>query len=263
MSLWQTAHLKKGPEPLMVFKRSIRKVTYRLAPRSLLDTYHYLKTVHEARRLSALRNTASSQTWQDALWSSHFFRPLQKRAEILRLVEILRELGPVAICEIGAAGGGTTFLLAHASPADAVIITVDLAFPEKRKAALRQFALPGQKLVCLQADSHLPESLTAVKESLAGRSLDVLYLDGDHSYEGVKADFELFSPLVRPGGLIVFHDIVPDFKSRYGIETSSYVGGVPQFWKELKASYQRVEELVEDSTQDGFGIGILHWEARD
>jgi predicted O-methyltransferase YrrM len=247
----------------MVFKQSLRKVTYKVAPRSILDGYHYLKTVHQARRLSALRNTTSSQTWLDALWSSHFFRPLQKRTEILRLLEILREFKPLAICEIGAAGGGTTFLLAQASPPDAVIVTVDLVFPEKRKAALRQFALPGQKLICLQADSHRPETMSAVKECLAGRSLDVLYLDGDHSYEGIKADFELFSTLVRPGGMIVFHDIVPDFKTRYGIETSSYVGGVPQFWKELKASHQRVEELVEDSNQDGFGIGILHWEGQD
>jgi predicted O-methyltransferase YrrM len=163
------------------------------------------------------------------------------------------------ICEIGAAGGGTTFLLAHASPTDAVIITVDLVFTETRKAALRQFALPGQKIVCLQKDSHQPEAVRAVRECLAGRDLDVLYLDGDHSYDGIKADFELFSPLVRPGGIIVFHDIVPDFKSRYGIETASRVGGVPQFWAEIRATHATVEEIVEHSAQDGFGIGILEW----
>lgn len=244
----------------MVFKQSLRKVTYKVAPRSIVDGYRYLKTVQQARRLSALRNNADNpQTWLDALWRSHFFRPLQKRTEILRLVEILRELKPAAICEIGAAGGGTTFLLAHASPADAVIITVDLVFTETRKAALRQFALPGQRILCLQKDSHQPEAVRAVRECLAGRDLDVLYLDGDHSYDGIKADFELFSPLVRPGGIIVFHDIVPDFKSRYGIETASRVGGVPQFWAEIRATHATVEEIVEDSAQDGFGIGILEW----
>jgi predicted O-methyltransferase YrrM len=207
-----------------------------------------------------LRNQAeNSQIWLDALWSSHFFRPLQKQKEILRLLEILGELRPSAICEIGAAGGGTTFLLSHASPNDAVIVTVDLLFSEARKAALRQFALPGQKIVCLQADSHEPGTINLVRDHLPDHRLDVLYLDGDHSYEGISADFESFSPLVRPGGIIVFHDIVPDFKTRYGIETTSYVGGVPQFWKEIKASHSRVEELVEDSGQDGYGIGILYW----
>lgn len=245
----------------MAFSQSLRNATFKVAPRSFLDVYHYLKTVHQARRLSALRNSAGNpEVWLDALWSSHFFRPLQKRTEILRLVEILKELRPSVICEIGAAGGGTTFLLAHGAPSDAVIITVDLIFPQKRKAALRQFALPGQKIFCLEKDSHQPETVSAIKECLPDANLDVLYLDGDHSYEGIKADFELFSPLVRPGGIIVFHDIVPDFKTRFGIETTSYVGGVPQFWKELKASHEKIEELIEDSAQDGYGIGILHWE---
>ncbi len=244
----------------MAFKQSLRQVTYKIAPRSILDGYHYLKTVHHARRLSSLRKTANDpQIWLDALWSSHFFRPLQKRTEILGLVEILRELQPKAVCEIGAAGGGTTFLLAHGSPRDAVIITVDLIFSETRKASLKKFALPGQKIFCLQRDSHQPETVSDVRACVPGGQLDMLYLDGDHTYEGIKADFELFSPLVRRGGIIVFHDIVPDFKTRYGIETTSWVGGVPQFWKEIKATHQRAEELIEDAAQDGYGIGILYW----
>lgn len=244
----------------MVFKESLREVTYKVAPRRILDGYHYLKTVHHARRLAALRKSAADpQVWQDALWSSHFFRPLQKRKEILGLVEVLSGLKPATICEIGAAGGGTTFLLAHACPADAVIVTVDLIFKERRKAALKQFAVANQKVFCLQKDSHQPETVKAVSDCLPDGKLDVLYLDGDHSYEGIKADFELFSPLVNSGGIIVFHDIVPDFKTRHGVQTTSYTGGVPQFWQELKASHEKVEELIEDAAQDGYGIGILHW----
>lgn len=219
-----------------------------------------MKIVRQARRLSALRaSNDERQAWADALWRSHFFRPLQKRSEIFRLVEILKTQWPTAVCEVGAAGGGTTFLLAAAAAPDALIITLDLAFTESRKAALKQFALAGQRLICLKEDSHRPEAVSAVRKCLAGRKLDVLYLDGDHSYDGVKADFELFTPLVRAGGLVVFHDIVPDYKTRYGIETSSYVGGVPQFWTEIKAAYGTVSEIVEDPLQDGFGIGVLHW----
>lgn len=245
----------------MNFKQSLRKAASAIAPRPILDGYHHLKIVRQARRLSVLRDTTNDpQVWIDALWRSHFFRPLQKRTEILWLVEILRALQPSAICEIGAAGGGTTFLLAHAAARDALIISLDLAFTESRKAALERFALSGQRIVCLQEDSHKLETVNAVGNCLAGRNLDVLYLDGDHSYQGIRADFEMYSPLVRPGGIVVFHDIVPDYKTRYGIETSSYVGGVPQFWAEIKASYATVDEIVEDSAQDGFGIGILYWD---
>jgi hypothetical protein len=48
-----------------------------------------------------------------------------------------------------------------------------------------------------------------------------LFIDGDHTYEGVRRDFEMYSPLVRKGGIIAFHDIYP------GPEES--VGGVPKF----------------------------------
>ena len=38
--------------------------------------------------------------------------------------------------------------------------------------------------------------------------IDVLHLDAGHAYEEVKRDYELWSPHVRKGGLILFHDVV-------------------------------------------------------
>ena len=87
--------------------------------------------------------------------------------------------------------------------------------------------------------------------------LDFLFIDGDHSFEGVSKDHQLYSPLVRPGGVIAFHDIVPDFRTRYGTPTPRNVGGVPVFWNELKSPHTDVCELIEDPAQDGYGIGVL------
>jgi hypothetical protein len=36
--------------------------------------------------------------------------------------------------------------------------------------------------------------------------IKVLFIDGDHSYEGVKADWDNFSPFVKDGGWVLFHD---------------------------------------------------------
>ncbi len=45
-----------------------------------------------------------------------------------------------------------------------------------------------------------------VATSYQGRPIRVLLIDADHSYEGVRSDFELWSPMVTMGGLIIFHD---------------------------------------------------------
>jgi predicted O-methyltransferase YrrM len=46
---------------------------------------------------------------------------------------------------------------------------------------------------------------------------DVIFLDGFHGYEQVRADIDLLEPLLRPGGTLAFHD--------YGVEASSRGGG--------------------------------------
>ena len=37
-------------------------------------------------------------------------------------------------------------------------------------------------------------------------SIDMLFIDGDHSYEGVKADWENYKQFLKAGSMIVFHD---------------------------------------------------------
>jgi predicted O-methyltransferase YrrM len=40
-----------------------------------------------------------------------------------------------------------------------------------------------------------------------GASIGLLHIDADHSYEGVRADFEHWSPFVAAGGIVVFDDV--------------------------------------------------------
>lgn len=78
--------------------------------------------------------------------------------------------------------------------------------------------------------------------------IDLLFIDGDHIYEGVRKDFEMYSPLVRKGGIIAFHDICPG--------PPDMVGEVPSFWKETMGKYRNMS-IVKDQSQIGDGIGIL------
>lgn len=61
------------------------------------------------------------------------------------------------------------------------------------------------------------------------RPIDLLFIDGDHSYAGVKRDWELFSPHLRPFGVAVFHDATWDLHGPTRPDM-----GVPRFLEELR-----------------------------
>lgn len=175
--------------------------------------------------------------------------PVQTRSEIIELLSLLRDERPRRVLEVGTANGGTLYLLAWAAARDARLLSIDLReLPRVRRLLLRSFGGRRQRILLMTADSHTAGTRAAVQRFLGGAPLDLLFVDGDHSYDGVRRDYDLYAPLVRPGGLIAFHDIVD------GPETA--VGGVPRFWREVRASLADPLELVESWSQGGYGIGV-------
>ena len=89
-------------------------------------------------------------------------------------------------------------------------------------------------------------------QRLSMSRLGICFIDGDHRYSGVRADYEELAPRCST---MVFHDVIDmDSLSREG-------GGVPIFWAELVANVRR-ERVHEFLSQPGiyppvFGIGIL------
>lgn len=183
-----------------------------------------------------------------------FIKPSQVRWEIESFAELVQDLKPKAVLEIGTNKGGTLFLFARLADPDAVVISVDLpgglyggGYPDWKTPVYKSFPQPKQSIHLIRADSHAKETLERVKAILGGRKVDLLFIDADHSYEGVKRDFELYSPLVAPGGVIAFHDIVP--------LPASYGCGVDIFWNEIKTPQSR--EFIESMSQEWAGIGVL------
>jgi predicted O-methyltransferase YrrM len=184
-------------------------------------------------------------------------KPMQIRSEIRSFLDLLASDPPATVLEIGTGRGGTLFLLAQVAREDALLVSLDSpkgiagfgARPEYRTRGrlYQSLGRNRQRVVILASDSHLEETREDVRRILAGRPLDVLFIDGDHSGPGVEADFGMYAPLVRSGGLVAFHDIVPG--------PAEAVGGVPAFWQRVRTPDSM--ELVEDWNQGGYGIGVL------
>lgn len=115
-----------------------------------------------------------------------------------------------AVAEIGRFKGGSTFVLASALPDGVELWSYDL------HVALRP-DMPGELL-----DAELTDALRRYRVDdkvhlIVGDSrtvgpppspLQLLFVDGDHSYEGARADFRHWQGFVEPGGHLLFHDAV-------------------------------------------------------
>lgn len=181
----------------------------------------------------------------------------QVEEEICPFLEFVKKRKPKVILEIGTAGGGSLFMLAKIASNNARIISIDLpegkfggGYPKSRISIYKAFAKGKQKIELIRGNSQSQETLQITKSCLNGELFDLIFIDGDHSYEGVKSDFENYSKLLNKNGIIAFHDIVPG-----PIEN---VGEVPKFWSEIKKGKSYVE-FVENWDQGGYGIGVLQY----
>jgi predicted O-methyltransferase YrrM len=180
----------------------------------------------------------------------------QNMGELLGLVNCLREPPPERVCEIGTFRGGTLFIWCQVAAPSARLYSIDLpggefggGYHERSVPFFQSFCQPGQTLQCFRGDSHDARVRDALQRDLNGASLDFLFLDGDHTYEGVRRDFELYAPLVRPGGHIAFHDILhrPDMP-----EIQVY-----RFWNEIRQCFRSREFIDNSPGRRKIGIGLL------
>lgn len=228
------------------------------------------RQIRRNARLGTLGMLANMLAVRPAFWNPSYFADIQlaraalrrgaqqKLTELAPLISLLRAQPPETVLEIGTRRGGTLYAWCQLAHPRATIISADLPggpfgglHDEDHVPVLRSYARPSQSLYLLRADSHAAETRREVEAILSGRGLDFLLIDGDHSYAGVRKDFDDYSPLVSDGGVIALHDILaqdwmPDCE-------------VDVFWNELRGRF-RHREFVDpgrDSVVWG-GFGIVH-----
>jgi cephalosporin hydroxylase len=180
----------------------------------------------------------------------------QKTREFAGLLKLVRQQRPRIVLEIGTYKGGSLWAWCHIAAADALIVSIDLpggdfggGFPEAEMERLQTYARRSQTLHLVRADSHSSDTLAKVRWLLNGRAVDFAFIDGDHTYEGVRRDFEMYGPLVQ--GLVAFHDTLPHDSASCEVD---------RLWTELRPDYETVEFTdPADVKWDGGwgGIGVL------
>jgi len=205
----------------------------------------------------------------------------QKKYELLMLQELLKNETIRRVVEIGTWKGCTALLWAKmvSKYPDGVVYCCDLSFDyglfygrEHGTNMVRPYPKQfyaefeyADHVKELKGDSHDRVYIDKVKAEIlnGGGLVDFMFIDGDHTYEGVKADFINFNSLVKPGGYIAFHDIRDTAHHRN-------IGcNVAQFWNELKLNNPSVRswEFIDDNEYPGWvgdtipsacmGIGVV------
>jgi predicted O-methyltransferase YrrM len=173
--------------------------------------------------------------------------------ELAGLIRLLRAEGVAHYLEIGARTGDSFEAILRALPIGSRGLAVDL--PEGPWGMDSRLIL-RDTVGRLNRDGYRCEVVFGASQSarVIGQvtqqgPYDAIFIDADHRYEAVAADWETYGPL---GRLVAFHDIagvgMVDTRTGFPVE-------VPRLWHEIKGQYRHQEIVAPDSE---LGIGVVY-----
>jgi len=218
---------------------------------------------HAVRRCAL---NAARFVWRDArIYTDLFVEPYATWADwksglgsaALHLYVLARTLQPRVVVEIGSSRGRSTCTLAFAcrKNGQGKVYAIDphAANPWMHDGTAGSYEFLRRRVADYRLDAHC-EIIRATSREAAKdwrKPIDLLFVDGDHSYDGVRHDFEAFGPFVRRTGLILFHDGA--WEHARGSVYYRPDMGVPRFLDELqRQGYESVTLLPAP------GLTIMH-----
>lgn len=166
-------------------------------------------------------------------WRQFKERKLMKSGELHLMYHYGRTLGPGNYADVGVYRGASTAAIAHGikdSGYPSVVYAVDLFAGVSDSAN----DCPNQDTPEILRDYFTSKLLDVGLILCKGDSVEwgthmtqpfrFVFIDADHSYEGCKADYEVWSRWVQPGGVLAFHDTDLD-------TVDQVVRELPSCWK--------------------------------
>lgn len=180
-------------------------------------------------------------------------QPDQFAGEFGALLELYRAIRPRRVLEIGVREGGTLYQWIKHARRGAQIVAVEIGM-----GAWSNRTMPnpigwtdwGQQhkatVTPVIGDSHDPG---IARQVATCGPFDFVFIDADHSYCGIMADFLAYTQMVKPGGIVALHDILRNLEDNK-IEIWKY-------WPSIQAAY-RTQELTSEPNQRTRGIGVVY-----
>lgn len=199
--------------------------------------------------LSRLKNAARAA--RNELFEEHIVKP--SPAKLIRnyipsglgdtswvLYALAKSLKPDVCVEIGSALGNSAAFMATALAENkkGKLFCIDPHAPTawNDTNAVDSYQTFHHNLKALHLDGFY-ECIRSYSPEAAknwDKPIDLLFIDGDHSYTGVKQDWELFSPFMKQFGVVVFHDTMWEVAEQDPQYRRADMG-VPKFVEELRA----------------------------
>lgn len=186
----------------------------------------------------------------DQRWKTVRAYCLQDKDELAQAAVRVSALNAERVLEIGTCEGGWLWVMAPFFKTNATLIAIEpmlknIIRPQQLEELFARLAL-GYSTHLIKHKSQSAEAYAEVKDALRELTLDVLHIDGAHDEETVWADYKRYGPLVRRGGLILFHDV----KSRAAAEK------VYKVWDVLRADPALKTSTI-SMCDNRVGIGVL------
>lgn len=140
----------------------------------------------------------------DEVFETGLFFPLQRKRELIKMIDLAREVDPPrTVMEIGADKGGgfyhwcKCFTTVHRAICNEIRGTPYAAAFEAAFEEIEFCWAPGS--------SRDPANIAKIRDFLDGTAIDVLFIDGDK--DGMLKDFDTYLPMMKKGGLVLLHDV--------------------------------------------------------
>lgn len=213
----------------------LKGVAKAILPRSVFNKLRDARDYGEVRSHAFRRAKASRIQFHSGLGDSSAL-----------LYGLVRSMKPKVCVEIGSARGNSACAVASAlkENGSGKLYAIDPHIPTdwNDEHSVDTFATLRANLGRLGLVEQVEIVRSMSDEAAASWRLpiDLIFIDGDHTYEGVKRDWDLFTPHVGTFGVVVFHDTIWDLRPPSNWDRAA-VMGVPRFVDDLRAAgYQTI-----------------------